>query len=293
MNETEIFLKACKKYNVELKLVDGAIAVLGDSKHAQNARRSLDSSKELTAGVIELLRESAAQEQAQGQPDAQVFKPEAAVSETGELESVTACKKALNDLTDAQKSKLRNFLTACERRGLYVFWEQMSNGRQRVILEQLNGEPVAGDISDLFTWIYGWSECALLVYLGSQYGYMANGLELAAKAYNCDAFTAAYVVSGIRRDLYLETCKDWNFKLEHIPPELEEPIKFKPVPSDTTLRIFEVENQRGERFKFQTSCNDKYLPDALKGLRVISEYDFNAGQFRPPDASLITGDKTD
>ena len=293
MNETEIFLKACKKYNVELKLVDGAIAVLGDSKHAQNARRSLDSSKELTAGVIELLRERAAQEQAQGQPDAQVFKPEAAASETGELESVTACKKALNDLTDAQKFKLRNFLTACERRGLYVFWEQMSNGRQRVILEQLNGEPVAGDISDLFTWIYGWSECALLVYLGSQYGYMANGLELAAKAYNCDAFTAAYVVSGIRRDLYLETCKDWNFKPEHIPPELEEPIKFKPVPSDTTLRIFEVENQRGERFKFQTSCNDKYLPDALKGLRVISEYDFNAGQFRPPDASLITGDKTD
>ncbi|MBR0095922.1 MAG: hypothetical protein IJP88_01930, partial [Synergistaceae bacterium] len=102
LNETENFLKACKKYNVELKLVDGAIAVLGDSKHAQNARRSLDSSKELTAGVIELLRESAAQEQAQGQPDAQVFKPEAAVSETGELESVTACKKALNDLTDAQ-----------------------------------------------------------------------------------------------------------------------------------------------------------------------------------------------
>ncbi|MBQ6909344.1 MAG: hypothetical protein IJQ29_04445 [Synergistaceae bacterium] len=289
MNETEIFLKACKKYNVELKLVDGAIAVLGDSKHAQNARRSLDSSKELTAGVIELLRERAAQEQAQGQPDAQVFKPEAAVSETGELESVTACKKALNDLTDAQKFKLRNFLTACERRGLYVFWEQMSNGRQRVILEQLNGEPVAGDISDLFTWIYGWSECALLVYLGSQYGYMANGLELAAKAYNCDAFTAAYVVSGIRRDLYLETCKDWNFKPEHIPPELEEPIKFKPVPSDTTLRIFEVENQRGERFKFQTSCNDKYLPDALKGLRVISEL-----TYRPTaSASSHTGDKSD
>jgi len=70
LNETEIFLKACKKYNVELKLVDGAIAVLGDSKHAQNARRSLDSSKELTAGVIEFLRKQTAQEQAQA------FKPE-------------------------------------------------------------------------------------------------------------------------------------------------------------------------------------------------------------------------
>ena len=68
LNETENFLKACKKYNVELKLVDGAIAVLGDSKHAQNARRSLDSSKELTAGVIELLRERAAKEQAQAKP---------------------------------------------------------------------------------------------------------------------------------------------------------------------------------------------------------------------------------
>jgi len=219
--------------------------------------------------------------------------PVAKIDQTQTQDARAACITALNDLTDAQKSKIRNFLTACERRGLYIFFEQMSNGRQRVILEQLNGEPVASDISDLFTWIYGWSECALLVYLGSQYGYMANGLELAAKAYNCDAFTAAYVVSGIRRDLYLETCKDWNFKPLNVPQELGEPIKFKPVPSDTTLRIFEVENQRGERFKFQTSCNDKYLSDALRGLRVISEYDFNAGQFRPPDASLITGDKSD
>ena len=290
----ERFLADCKNAGLKVKLNDsGVISFIGEESRIAAAQNRLKNFKGLKQSVTAILRESAAQEQAQGQPDAQVFKPEAAVSETGELESVTACKKALNDLTDAQKSKLRNFLTACERRGLYVFWEQMSNGRQRVILEQLNGEPVAGDISDLFTWIYGWSECALLVYLGSQYGYMANGLELAAKAYNCDAFTAAYVVSGIRRDLYLETCKDWNFKPLNVPQELGEPIKFKPVPSDTTLRIFEVENQRGERFKFQVSCIDEALPDALIGLRVISEYDFNAGQFRPPDASLITGDKTD
>ena len=67
---------------------------------------------------------------------------------------------------------------------------------------------------------------------------------------------------------------------------LEEPIKFKPVPNNTTLRLFEVENLRGERFKFQISCSDEFLSDALKGLRVIREL-----TYRPQTPSLLTGDK--
>ena len=93
MNETEKFLKACSKNNLKLQVVEGDIFISGDTKFAEQARRSLDNFKELKQSVTAILSERAAQEQAQGQPDAQVFKPEAAVSETGELESVTACKK--------------------------------------------------------------------------------------------------------------------------------------------------------------------------------------------------------
>ena len=70
MNETGKFLKACSKNNLKLQVVEGDIFISGDTKFAEQARRSLDSSKELTAGVIEFLRKQTAQEQAQA------FKPE-------------------------------------------------------------------------------------------------------------------------------------------------------------------------------------------------------------------------
>jgi len=247
---------------------------------------SPESQKENDIDAI-ILRARAAQERGQPVPvRGQAQQAETKYDSGGlELDGVKACIKALRGLAEGQKSKLKGFIAACQRRGLKL----IADDKRRVYLERLDGEPINGDISDLFTWIHGFSECALLVYLGSKYRCFGDNLNRIAAQSNCDMFTAAYLATGIKRDLYIATCEDWNFKPEHIPPELEEPIKFKPVPSDTTLRIFEVENQRGERFKFQTSCNDKYLPDALKGLRVIREL-----TDRPTaSASTLTGDKSD
>ena len=204
-----------------------------------------------------------------------------------ELDGVKACLKALESLTDAQKSKIKSFIIACRMRGLKL----IADDKRRVYLERVDGEPISGDVSDLFTWIYGFSECALLVFIGTQDEAIADELNDTAMRVGCDLFTAAALMMELKRVLYIDSCAEWKFKPRNLPPE-REPRRNTDT-SDTKLRIFEVENYRGERFKFQTSCNDKYLPDALKGLRVISEYDFNAGQFRPPDASLITGDKTD
>ena len=189
--------------------------------------------------------------------------------ESAGLDGVTACSKALMKLTDAQKSKLRGFIAACQCRGLTLIVDD----KRRVYLERVDGEPINEDISNLFTWIYGFSECALLVYLSSKNNYLAYNLDVIARRFNCDIITAAYLATGIKRDLYISTCADWNFKPEYIPPELEEQIKFKPVPSNTKLHIFEVEDKHGERFKYSISCIDEVLQDALDslGLRVISE----------------------
>ena len=272
MNETGKFLKACIKNNLKLQVVEGDIFISGDTKFAEQARRSLDNFKELKQSVTAILSERAAQEQAQAKVEC--------ASGGLKLDGVTACRQALMNLTGGAKSNLNGFIAAYQRRGLIL----MADDKRRVYFERLDGEPINGDVSDLFTLIYGWAECMLLVYLGSKYKYFGDNLKVIAQRFNCDLFTAAYLATGMKRDLYIATCADWDFKPEHIPPELEEPIKFKPVPSDTTLRIFEVENQRGERFKFQTSCNDKYLPDALKGLRVISEL-----TYRPAGASSHIG----
>ena len=188
---------------------------------------------------------------------------------TGQV-SAEFCQKALMNLSDAQKSKLRGFIAACQGRGL----ELKADDERRVYFERVDGEPINEDVSDLFLWIYGFSECALLVYLATQKNYLAYNLEVIARRFECDIFTAAYLAAGIRRDVYISTCTDWDYKPEHIPPELEEPIKFKPVPPDTKFHIFEVEDKHGERFKYSISCIDEVLQDALDslGLRVISEY---------------------
>ena len=279
MNETEKFLKACSKKKLKLQVVEGDIFISGDTKFAEQARRSLDNFKELKQSVTAILRERAAQEQAQAKAEC----------ESGglELDGVTACLKALQSLSDAQKSKLKGFIAACQRRGLTL----IADSKLRVYLERVDGEPITGDISDLFTWIFGFSECALLVFIGTQDTDIADELNDTAIRVNTDLFTAAALMMELKRDLYIDSCAEWKFKPRNLPPK-QEP-KSDTDTSDTKLRIFEVENQRGERFKFQVSCIDETLPDALIGLRVISEYDFNAGQFRPPDASLITGDKSD
>lgn len=184
-----------------------------------------------------------------------------------ELDGCMACLKALQSLPDAQKSKLRGFIIACRSRGLMLAADE----KQRIYLERLDGEPITGDISDLFTWIYGFSECALLVYLGSKYRCFGDNLKVIARRFGCDLFTAACLAMGMKRDLYLASCEDWNLKPKHVPPEFKKPAKFKPAVSNTKLRVFEVKNQRGESFKFQVSCIDEALPDALRGLRVIRE----------------------
>lgn len=287
MNESEKFLKACSTKNLKLQVVEGDIFISGDTKFAEQARRSLDNFKELKQSVTAILRERAVNGQAQAL-QAQGKERQAESEHDSayvELDGRAACLAALESLTEGAKSNLNGFIAAYQRRGLIL----MADDKRRVYFERLDGEPINGDVSDLFTLIYGWAECMLLVYLGSKYRYFGDNLKVIAQRFNCDLFTAAYLATGMKRDLYIATCADWDFKPEHIPPELEEPIKFKPVPSDTTLRIFEVENQRGERFKFQTSCNDKYLPDALKGLRVIREL-----TYRPTaSASSHTGDKSD
>lgn len=245
---------------------------------------SPESQKENDIDAI-ILRARAAQERGQPVPvRGQAQQAETKYDSGGlELDGVKACSKALKSLTDAQTFKLIDFIRACEHRGLKL----IVDNKQSVYLERLDGAPIEGDISDLFLWIYGFSECALLVYVGSRDNYIGYNLDFIARRFECDLFTAAYLATGIKRDLYIATCEDWNFKPEHIPPELEERIKFKPVPSNTKLRIFEVENKHGEIFKFQTSCIDEVLPDALKGLRVIQELTPTA------DASLISGNKSD
>ena len=109
-----------------------------------------------------------------------------------------ACIKALQGLTYAQNSKLKAFITTCDWRSLDIVCDTISSGGQHVFLE-----PVNGDISDLFTWIYGWSECALLVYLSSGDAYIAHNLDIIAKRAGYDLFTAAYLATGMKRDLYI------------------------------------------------------------------------------------------
>lgn len=276
MNETEKFLKACSKNNLKLQVVEGDIFISGDTKFAEQARRSLDNFKELKQSVTAILSERAAQEQAQ--------QAEAECESGGlELDGVTACIKALRGLAEGQKSKLNGFITACQRRGLTL----IADDKRRVYLERVDGAPIRGDVSDLFTWIYGWAECALLVFIGTQDTDIADELNDTAIRVNTDLFTAAALMMELNRDLYIDSCAEWKFKPLNLPPK-QEP-KSDTDTSDIKLRIFEVENQRGERFKFQVSCVDEVLPEALAGLRVISEFDFEAGEFRPADASLLTG----
>ena len=132
-----------------------------------------------------------------------------------ELDSVTACSKALMKLTDAQKSKLRGFIAACQCRGLTL----ITDDKRRVYLDTVDGEPIRRDVSDLFTWIYGFSECALLVYLGTQDATIAEELNNTAIRVGCDLFTAAYLATEIKRDLYLATCEDWKFKPQNLPQD--------------------------------------------------------------------------
>jgi len=288
----EKFLITCERAGLNFKLNNNrAIDITGEGQSLITARRKLAKSKELTAEVTAILRARAAEEQEQATP--QATQPEAFISEIEQPDTITACVNALRELPDALKSKLRNYIKACQKREIDIICDETSAGHKRVFLEPVNGEPITSDISDLFFEIYGFFECALIVNLGSRDKYIAYNLNRIAAQSNCDMFTAAYLATGIKRDLYIETYADYGFKPSHVPPEQIEPIEFKPVASNTKLRIFEVENQRGERFKFQVSCVDEVLPEALAGLRVISEFDFEAGEFRPPDASLITGDKSD
>ena len=71
MNETEKFLKACSKNKLKLQVVEGDIFISGDTKATEKARRSLDNSKELKQSVTAILRERAAKEEAQSEPQAQ------------------------------------------------------------------------------------------------------------------------------------------------------------------------------------------------------------------------------
>ncbi|MBQ3626515.1 MAG: hypothetical protein II948_07225 [Synergistaceae bacterium] len=293
----EKIVKTCEEVGLKLGLdKNGNITIDGEAKVVERVRRKLAKNEGLNAEVMAILRAKAAieeerpqtQEQQLTLEEEQAQQTEAECESGGlELDGVTACIKALRGLAEGQKSKLKGFIAACQRRGLKL----IADSKRRVYLERVDGEPITGDISDLFTWIFGFSECALLVFIGTQDSDIADELNDTAIRVNTDLFTAAALMMELKRDLYIDSCADWNFKPRNLPPK-QEP-KSDTDTSDTTLRIFEVENQRGERFKFQVSCIDEALPDALIGLRVISEYDFNAGQFRPPDASLITGDKTD
>ena len=57
MNETQKFLIACKKHNLKLQIDNGVISISGDSVLTAQACRSLDNSRELTAGVMDVLKE--------------------------------------------------------------------------------------------------------------------------------------------------------------------------------------------------------------------------------------------
>ncbi|MBQ6909296.1 MAG: hypothetical protein IJQ29_04205 [Synergistaceae bacterium] len=121
---------------------------------------------------------------------------------------MTACLKALRALSDAQKSRVKGFISACRQRGL----KPIADDKRRVYLETVNGEPITGDISDLFTWVRGWAECALLIYLGTQDKELAKKLSMFAAGADCDLFTVGYLIARMRRDLYISTCSDWKFK---------------------------------------------------------------------------------
>ena len=289
------FLENSKILALEVGLNGNDIVITGEPEFVEQAYFELEHSQELNAEVTAILRAKAAIEEERPQKQQQQPAPEEeqvqqaeAECESGglELDGVTACIKALRGLAEGQKSKLKGFITACQRRGVKL----IADSKRRVYLERVDGEPITGDISDLFTWIFGFSECALLVFIGTQDSDIADELNDTAIRVNTDLFTAAALMMELKRDLYIDSCAEWKFKPRNLPPK-QEP-KSNADTSDIKLRIFEVENQRGEIFQFQTSCIDEALPDALMGLRVISEYDFNAGQFRPPDVSLITSDKS-
>ena len=56
------------------------------------------------------------------------------------------------------------------------------------------------------------SSVLYLFYLGAQDKDIADKLSDAAERAKYDLFTAAYLITGIRRVLYLATCEDWGFK---------------------------------------------------------------------------------
>ena len=68
-------LENCDVLGLKLKLKAGAITITGEREFIEDARFELEHSKELTAGIIELLRKQTAQVQAQGQAEVQALKP--------------------------------------------------------------------------------------------------------------------------------------------------------------------------------------------------------------------------
>jgi len=190
------FLENCDVLGLKLGLKAGAISITGDREFIEGAHYELKHSKELTAEVTAILRARAAieeerpqtQEQQLTLEEEQAQQTEAECESGGlELDGVTACIKALRGLAEGQKSKLKGFIAACQRRGLKL----IADDKRRVYLERLDGEPINGDISDLFTWIFGFSECALLVFIGTKDSDIADELNDTAIRVNTDLFTAA------------------------------------------------------------------------------------------------------
>jgi len=208
----EKFLEVCESLGLKVKLNDdGGIAFTGEASLITAAQNRLKRFQDLMQSVTAILRERAAKEQAQAEPQAQErerqAEPVIKVNWLLPQDAQAACVAALQGLTDATRAKLKNFIMACRRRGINIYYDTTSSGGQRVFLE-----PVNGDISDLFTWIHGWAECALLVYLGTQDKELAKKLSMFAAGADCDLFTAGYLIARMRRDLYFFTCADWKFK---------------------------------------------------------------------------------
>lgn len=65
------FLENCDVLGLKLGLKAGAISITGEREFIEDAHYELKHSKELTAGVMAILRERAAKEQAQAKPQAQ------------------------------------------------------------------------------------------------------------------------------------------------------------------------------------------------------------------------------
>ncbi|MBQ8691929.1 MAG: hypothetical protein IJ520_02160 [Synergistaceae bacterium] len=208
------FLENCKILALKVRLNGNDIVITGEPEFIEQAYFELEQYQELRDGVTAILRAPSAidEKSPQTQERQAEIKYESAELE---LDGVTACSKALMKLTDAQKSKLRGFIAACQCRGLIL----ITDDKRRVYLDTVDGEPIRRDVSDLFTWIYGFSECALLVYLGTQDATIAEELNNTAIRVGCDLFTAAYLVTGIKRDLYLATCEDWKFKPQNLPQD--------------------------------------------------------------------------